>query len=59
MGRLPLHAGVWFFDYSPQQADDFRTASGPVDPRTDMYVVNINLDSVVGNNGPGPSFLFI
>jgi hypothetical protein len=47
------------FDYSPQQADNFSMASGAVDPRTGMYVVNINLGNVVGNNGQGSSFLFI
>jgi YD repeat-containing protein len=41
------------------QAENFSMVSGGVDPRTGMYVVNINLGTVLGNNGQGPSLPFI
>jgi YD repeat-containing protein len=40
------------------QAENFSMIGGGVDPRTGMYVLNLNLGSVLGNNGLGPSFSF-
>ncbi|WP_139253326.1 hypothetical protein [Burkholderia ubonensis] len=41
------------------QAENFSMVSSGVDPRTGMYIVNINLGTVLGNNGQGPSFPFV
>lgn len=41
------------------QASNFNTVSGGVDPRTGIYVINVNLGTLVGNNGLGPAFPFV